>query len=206
MSEIRILIVEDEPLIATDIEQCLDNLDFRVSGIAYDPTDALHELANNQPDVVLLDINLSSDQMDGIDLAQVVKEKYQIPVIFLTSYSDRPTLDKAKRTAPAGYILKPFDERTLLATLEISLYNFAQRQKYQQPPLLLEKINRKIPTPLTDREFEVLKQLHEGRTNQQMADELFVSVNTIKTHLNNLYLKLDANSRSMVIKRVREYL
>lgn len=204
MSEIRILIVEDEPLIAADIEQCLNNLDFSVSAVVYDPADALYELAHNQPDVVLLDVNLSSDEIDGIGIAQVIKEKYQLPVVFLTSYSDRPTLDRAKKTDPAGYVLKPFDERTLLATLEISLYNFAQRQKYQQPPLLLEKINRKIPTPLTDREFEVLKHLHEGRTNQQMADDLFVSVNTIKTHLNNVYLKLEANSRSTVLKKVRE--
>lgn len=206
MSEIRILIVEDDPIISASIEQCLDNLDFQVSGVAYDPAEALEELANNTPDAVLLDINLSSKAMDGINIAQLIKEKYQLPVVFLTSFSDRSTLDRAKKTEPAGYIVKPFDERNLLATLEISLYNFAQRQKYQLPQLTVEKINKHIATPLTDREYDILQLIYEGRTNHQIADELFVSVNTIKTHINNLYLKLEVTSRATVLTRIRQML
>ena len=205
MSEIRILIVEDEPLIATDIAMHLDNMDFQVSGIAYDSDDALRQLQHNTPDAVLLDINLNAT-LDGIEIAHLIKEKYQLPVVFLTSFSDRTTLDRAKKTDPAGYIVKPFDERNLLATLEISLYNFAQRQNYTLPQLSIDKLNRHLPTPLTDREFDMLRLLYEGRTNHQIADEACVSVNTVKTHINNIYLKLEATSRSTALRRLRSLL
>jgi DNA-binding NarL/FixJ family response regulator len=205
MSEIRILIVEDEPLIATDIAMHLDNMDFQVSGIAYDSDDALRQLQHNTPDAVLLDINLNAT-LDGIEIAHLIKEKYQLPVVFLTSFSDRITLDRAKKTDPAGYIVKPFDERNLLATLEISLYNFAQRQNYTLPQLSIDKLNRHLPTPLTDREFDMLRLLYEGRTNHQIADEACVSVNTVKTHINNIYLKLEATSRSTALRRLRSLL
>jgi DNA-binding NarL/FixJ family response regulator len=205
MSEIRILIVEDEPLIATDIAMHLDNIDFQVSGIAYDSDDALRQLQHNTPDAILLDINLNAT-LDGIEIAYLIKEKYQLPVVFLTSFSDRTTLDRAKKTDPAGYIVKPFDERNLLATLEISLYNFAQRQNYTLPQLSIDKLNRHLPTPLTDREFDMLRLLYEGRTNHQIADEACVSVNTVKTHINNIYLKLEATSRSTALRRLRSLL
>lgn len=205
MYEISILIVEDEPLIAADIAMHLDNMDFRVSGIAYDSAEALYQLQYHTPDAVLLDVNLNAP-LDGIEIAQIIKEKYQLPVVFLTSFSDRTTLERAKKTDPAGYIVKPFDERNLLATLEISLYNFAQRQNFKLPELSMEGINRQLLSPLTEREFDILKLLYEGRTNNQIADEAFVSVNTVKTHINNIYLKLEATSRSTALRRLRSLL
>lgn len=203
MSEIRILIIEDDPLIAIDIEQTLNNLDFTVSGTAYSVEDALHQLKNNTPDAVLMDINLD-DEKDGIDIAEIINEKYQLPFIFLTSHADKQTLERAKKTKPAGYIIKPFDEKDLLAGLEIALYNFAQKQVQQKPSLNLHFINQKITTPLSEREFDVLCAIYEGKTNRQMADELFVSVNTVKTHISNIYLKLDVASRTAAIAKIRE--
>jgi len=203
MSEFRILIVEDEPVIAENIAHYLNNQDFKVCGIAYDDEEARALLQHELPDAAILDINLASET-NGIDLAHLINEQYHIPFVFLTSYADRETIEKVKMVKPWGYIVKPFNEKTLLATMAIAISNHAQLQSNQQPLLTIEKINKQLPTPVTDREYAVLKLIYEGKTNQQIADELFVSINTIKKHINNAYLKCNAVSRASAIVRLRE--
>src|SRR5687767_13520765 len=107
MSAIRVLIVEDEPLIAENIAMYLNNNDFTVSGIAYDDEEAFKELNVNPPDAVLLDVNLESSK-DGIDIAEYINAHNRIPFVYLTSYSDKAIVERAKKTNPAGYIVKPF--------------------------------------------------------------------------------------------------
>ncbi|HYF30985.1 MAG TPA: response regulator transcription factor [Chitinophagaceae bacterium] len=203
MSEIKILIVEDEPVIAQNISMYLNNNDFTVSGIAYDYEEAMSQLQHNPPDAVILDINLDSEQ-DGIDIASHINKKFRIPFLFLTSYSNKETLQRAKAVEPSGYIVKPFNERTLLASLEIAISNFSQRSNQQVPALHLEKINKHLLSPLTDREFAVMELIYAGKTNNQLAAELFVSLNTVKVHIKNAYLKLDAPSRTKAIARLRD--
>ncbi len=202
-SECKILIVEDEPLIAEHIATYLNNSDFMVSGIAYDDEEARQLLRTSSPDAVILDINLDGET-DGIQLAEFINKNYQLPFLFLTSYADRETLERAKKVEPWGYIVKPFNEKTLQATLEIAISNFAQRTNQLVPGIQLEKINRHLPTPLTPREFEVLQLIYKGQTNRQIAETLYVSANTIKRHINNAYLSLEATSRSTAIARLRE--
>jgi len=205
MSELKILIVEDEPVIAENIAMYLNNYDFTVSAIAYDDEEAISQLKHNTPDAVILDINLES-QMNGIQIADHINKHYQLPFLFLTSYADRETLEQAKTVEPWGYIVKPFNEKTLLASLEIAISNFAQRSNQQVPQLSLSKINRHLISPLSEREFDVLQLIYAGKTNQQIAAAIFVSVNTIKKHIQNAYLKLDAASRATVIARLREFM
>lgn len=203
MSKYKILIVEDEPAIAENISLYLNNLDFEVSGIAYDSDDALSELKNNTPDAVILDINLDSEK-DGIDIASHINQQLGIPFLFLTSYSDKNTLDRAKHVKPAGYIVKPFNDRTLLASLEIAISNHAAARNLDMPLLNMEKINRHLLSPLSDREFDVAQLVYEGITNTQIGQQLFVSLNTVKTHIKNIHLKLDANTRLRVMHRLKE--
>jgi len=122
----------------------------------------------------------------------------------VTSYADKETLQKAKKVEPSGYIVKPFNEKTLLATLEIAISNFANSSNRQVPELNLNKINKHLLSPLTEREFEVFQNIYSGKTNNQIAEIMFVSVNTIKAHIKSGYLKLDSSSRSTAIKRLRE--
>ncbi len=203
MLAIRVLIVEDEPLIAENIAMYLDNNDFTVSGIAYDDEEALSELKNNPPDAVLLDVNLESGK-DGIDIAEYIMNNNRIPFIFLTSYSDKTIVERAKRTNPAGYIVKPFNEQTLYTTLEIAMANFAAQSNRHVPGLSLPKINRHLVSPLSEREFEVVQLIYEGKTNQQICDALFIAMNTVKRHVTNSYFKLDVNNRSAAISVLRE--
>ena len=202
MSKLRVLIVEDEPLIAENISIYLDNADFEVSGIAYDSKEANEQLRNNTPDAAILDVNLDSEQ-DGIDIAEQINQKYKLPFLFLTSYSDKDTLQRAKAVKPSGYIVKPFNDKTLLASLQIAISNHAAEKNHDLPPLNLEKLNRHILSSLSDREFEVTKLAYKGITNSQIAEQLFVSVNTVKTHLKNIFLKIDADSRLSLINRLR---
>ena len=203
MDEIRVLIVEDEPLIAENIAMYLNNHDFKVSGIAYDDEEAFGELKNNPPDAVLLDVNLESPK-NGIDIAEYINSNNRIPFVFLTSYSDKTIVDRAKKTNPAGYIVKPFNEQTLYTTLEIAMTNFASRANQHVPKLSLTRINQSLPSPLSDREFEVIELIYDGKTNQQICDLLFIAMNTVKRHVTNAYFKLDVNSRSSAISLLRE--
>jgi len=88
VNEIKVLIVEDEPVIARNISLYLNNNDFSVSGIAYDYEEAMGQLQRNTPDAVILDINLESNA-DGIEIAKSINSNYKIPFVFLTSYADR---------------------------------------------------------------------------------------------------------------------
>ena len=197
------MIVEDEPVIAENIAYYLNNHDFKVCGIAYDSEEAIMFLENGSPDAIVLDINLESD-MNGLDIAAYVNSNCPIPFVLLTSYADKETIEKAKKVKPWGYIVKPFNEETLLASLEMAISNFAQTHNRNQPEPGLEKLNKHLLSPLSEREFEVLKLIYEGKTNQQVADQIFVSINTVKKHINSSYLKLDVLSRTTAIARLRE--
>lgn len=124
----RLLIVEDEPIIARDLAYMLEDLGYEVIGIAHSANDAMNILQKEEPNLVLLDINLAGS-LTGIDLAHWINQKMKLPFIFLTSYSDKETLAKAKITEPSGYLVKPIDEQNLKSTLEIAQYNFQIYQK-----------------------------------------------------------------------------
>lgn len=200
MSHIRVLIVEDEPLVAHDIASTLSGINYEVSGIAYTVAKARHQLSTNLPDIVLLDIHLGTDT-DGIMLAELIRQQYQIPFVYLTAYADAGTLERAKRTLPMGYLVKPYDERDLFATLEIALYNFGQLQGPVH--FDLEQFNASRVSKLTPREFEILQDLYEGKTSQQLCDKYFISLNTVKTHIKHLYEKLNVQSRAELMVLVR---
>jgi DNA-binding NarL/FixJ family response regulator len=203
MSEFKILIVEDEAIIAQNIAVYLNNSDFVVSGIAYDDEEAMLQLKQNTPDAAILDINLDCET-DGIHIAAYINQHTPMPFLFLTSHADKDTLERAKKVEPWGYVVKPFNEKSLLATLEIAISNFAQRSNQQIPHINFEKINRHLITQISIREFDVLQLIYQGIPNRQIAEGLFVSANTVKKHINNAYIKLDVNSRSTAIARLRE--
>jgi DNA-binding NarL/FixJ family response regulator len=205
MTGIKILIVEDEPLIAKNIGMYLNNNNYEVSAIAYDADEALHHLKRQPPDFAILDINLEGER-DGIQIAEYINQNNFIPFIYLTSYSDKDTIERAKKTNPAGYIVKPFNEKTLYATIEIALANHASQANKHVPVLSFDRINKYLVTSLTDREFDVIKLMYDGKTNQQIADELFIAMNTLKKHINNAYFKMDVASRTAAIARLREYM
>lgn len=192
------LIVEDDFLIAEDIRDYLQELNYNVVDIAYNKEQALRYLEQYEIHLALLDINLGAKD-DGIEIARHIRHTYDFPFIFLTSYSDQKTLNEAKTTQPQGYILKPFDKSDLFSTLEIAVFNY--RQSKQPSAWDIEKINKKLVDNLTQKEFEILVDLRSGATNQELAEKHFVSINTIKAHLKNINVKLDVKTRTAAIDK-----
>jgi len=203
MKTIKILIVEDDPLISEDIRELLTQANYQVIGVVHSKEDALSLLDKTLPDLALLDINLGGNT-DGITIAETINEAYKIPFLFLTSYSSKLILDKVKHTLPMGYIVKPFDEGDLVAGIEIAISNFNTFNKTEL--LSLEVINKSISNPLTQKEFEILKAIYKGNSNKDMAETHFISVNTVKTHVQKVYEKLDAHSRPEAIVKIRSIL
>jgi len=117
----KILVVEDEPIVALDLQQEVEQLGLTVVGQAESADEALMAAEENRPDLALMDVRIVGS-MDGIQTARLLREAYGIPVIFLTSYSDEPTIKRAARELPYGYLTKPFQRRELKAALELGLH------------------------------------------------------------------------------------
>ena len=134
MSKTNIIIVEDESIVAKDIQQSLKKLGYNVLAICSNGNDAINAVEEHQPDIVLMDIMLKDD-MSGIK--PQIKEKFNIPIIFLTAYADESTLNKAKVTEPHGYIIKPFKEIDLHTSIEMALYKHEKEKEIKKERDLL---------------------------------------------------------------------
>ncbi|HOV14968.1 MAG TPA: response regulator, partial [Spirochaetota bacterium] len=121
MDSTKIMIVEDEFIIAEDIKDVLTKLGYKISAIAFSGEQALKELEVQLPDLVLMDVMLRGD-LDGIDTANQIIQKYKLPVIFLTANTDQATLQRVKSSEAYGYILKPFEQKELYTNIELALY------------------------------------------------------------------------------------
>jgi PAS domain S-box-containing protein len=117
----KILVVEDESIVAMDIKNRLMRLGYDVSSIAYAGEEAVEKATKICPDLVLMDIMLRGE-MDGIEASRLIHERLDVPVVYLTAFSDEDTLQRAKITGPFGYIIKPFEDRELHVALEIAFY------------------------------------------------------------------------------------
>jgi two-component system, LytTR family, response regulator LytT len=122
----RVLVVEDEFIIAEDILETLKELGYQIAGYASTYSEALIMLNSVNPDIALVDINLNEEK-DGVDLGTVIREKHQLPFIFITSHADKTTVEKAKHLKPNGYLLKPIDKNDLYTGIEIALANFSKQ-------------------------------------------------------------------------------
>jgi DNA-binding LytR/AlgR family response regulator len=120
---IKILIVEDEMIIAEHLTMLLESMDYVVVGSAIDYNEAIELLETESPDLVLLDISLGGKK-DGVNVAETINERFKLPIIFTTSHSDEATIERAKKVNPANYLLKPFQKEQLFTAIEIALFNW----------------------------------------------------------------------------------
>ncbi|MBL7902207.1 MAG: response regulator [Bacteroidia bacterium] len=168
MEKINIFIVEDESIVAKDIQNSLIKLGYNVVGIANNGADAIEKVVELAPDLVLMDIMIKGN-LTGIEASEKIKEQINVPVIFLTAYADESTLTRAKITEPYGYILKPFKEIDLHSNIEMAIYK-----------------HRKDAALLKERDF--LYSLVENK-EEGSNDMLFVKANgkLVKVHLKDIY-------------------
>lgn len=123
MANIKILIVEDEFIIAEDLRIQLSKLGYQVIGIAKSYDKAMQLIEQDKPDLSLIDIKLKGEK-DGIHLAENIKKNYDFPFIFLTSHADRVTVERAKKVHPNGYLIKPYEREDLYTSIEIAFANY----------------------------------------------------------------------------------
>ena len=149
MTGARIFIVEDENIVALDMQKRLDKLGYSVPGIASTGPDAVKKVLETRPDLVLMDIKLIGD-MDGIEAAEQILAAYSVPIVYITAYTEEATLRRAKITEPFGYILKPFEERELHINIEIALYRHKMqnmlKEREQLFSVTLESIDDAVIT------------------------------------------------------------
>lgn len=131
MAKTSVLVVEDESIVAKDIQNSLKKLGYVVPSVENTGEDAIDAAGQYKPDLILMDIMLKGD-ISGIDAAEQIRNRYQIPVIFLTAYADESTLSKAKVTEPYGYIIKPFKEIDLHTSIEMALYKHGKEQEVKR--------------------------------------------------------------------------
>lgn len=138
-----ILVAEDEGIIAKDLERRLVRQGYAVSAVVASGEDAIRKAGELRPNLVLMDIVLYGD-IDGIDAAGVIRQRFDIPVIYLTAYADDGILERAKLTEPYGYVIKPFEDRDIHSAIEIALYRHALERKVRDSEKWLSTILQSI--------------------------------------------------------------
>ena len=131
MAKPRILIVEDERIVAEDIHRTLRNFGYDVASIVYSGREAIEKAEENTPDLVLMDIKLRGD-MDGVEAAKRIRDRFDIPVVYITALAEDSVLQRAKITEPFGYIHKPIGEKELHSSIEIALYKHGMERKLRE--------------------------------------------------------------------------
>jgi len=195
----HILIVENEPSIAQELLFNLQSLGYIVIGMAYDSESALGMLSNKKPDIVLLDVNIKGGK-DGLAIATIINEKYNIPFIFLTTHSDGEVMGRTKDIRPYGYIVKPFNNEDIKHSVAIALANYSM--DYAKEEVSKEMLNKLCQTPLNDKEFQVILDIVAGSGTSDIANKNFISINTVKYHLKNIYQKLEVSDRTELLTKI----
>lgn len=191
MNKVRVLVVEDEVIIADDLCDSLNELGYD----ALDPVgtygEAVTVIENEYPDIAILDIQLSGKK-NGIELAHEINQTYKIPFIFLTSNSDKITLDDAKKAEPFAYLVKPFNQKDLYTTIELALYNFAKRKEQ-----LLDQDKLIIKDALFIKDQKIFHRINFDDILYIKSDHVYVEIKTqqksitVRAGLNHFMDKLN---------------
>ncbi|MFT7543608.1 MAG: DNA-binding LytR/AlgR family response regulator [Gammaproteobacteria bacterium] len=167
MAKANVLVIEDEKIVSIDIQQSLKKLGYNVVGAGDTGEKAIELALSLRPDVILMDIMLKGD-MTGIEAAAAIKKEIQVPIVYLTAYTDESTLAKAKLTEPNGYIIKPFKEVDISTTIEMALYKHKKDEEVKK-------------------ERDLLYSIAEGGKSE--AEHIYVKSNSrlLKISLNDVY-------------------
>lgn len=196
-SQASICIIEDESIIAHDIAGIVSDLGYGVSKILHHSDAAIDFLSFHSPDLVLCDIKIKGPK-DGIAVAQTIRAKKAIPFVFLTSLTDSATIARAREALPYGYIIKPFDEKDLLSSIEIALYKY--REEVEKMRISKEKLESIWSQDFTQKEYEIITEMIRGTSYSEMLSLLKISNNTLKYHTKNIFSKCAVANRAELLQ------
>ena len=179
-----ILVVEDELITAESIAELLEEEDYQLAGIARDAASALLlcRQAETVPQVVVCDIHIQGET-DGIQLAAQLKKTHGCEIVFLTAYADSKTLEAAFTTEPVMYVVKPYTDTQLLVAVQMAFHKLIRREEQALPKL-----------ELTEREREIATLVGRGFSSKQIANQLGISIETVKTHRRRMLQKNNISS------------
>jgi DNA-binding NarL/FixJ family response regulator len=202
---IRLLLVDDQTLICQGLKAMLGlEPDLEIIGIAHDGQSAIDQVATLQPDVVLMDVRMPV--MDGREATRILAQKYpQLKVLVLSTFDDDQYIADAMRAGAKGYLLKDMPSEELAQAIRFVHLGYTHLAPGLMEKLVAEMSSSKpftAPTPdlsqLTPREREVLQLIASGATNRDIAQELFISEGTVKTHVTHLLNRLNLRNRSQL--------
>lgn len=211
MRKAKILIVEDEPIIALDLKRTIEKLDFEVTNTATSYNTALNSVRVNEPDIILMDINLGEKGKDGIETTKKIQKISKIPIIYITGSTDLETLNRAIKTNPVSYITKPFKREDLKSNILLGLYKSNKNPNFENKELhnlglgyfFDIKTNKlfyqDFPIKLSKKETLLLKILIEAKGELVSFEDLeyqlwpsrTVSASTLRTLIYRLRTKLE---------------
>src|ERR1039457_2406292 len=187
MNKRRIMLVEDEKVVAADIQECVKGLGYEVVGAAATGTEALRLAVKTMPDLVLMDIKLKG-VLDGIDVAGALYDQLKIPVVYLTAHADAEILERAKQTAPSGYVLKPFDDRTLRTAIELAFDRHRRERQLidggQRLAAAIGSIDEAVIVTQESGQVALMNRVAEALTGWKQEEALAKPVDEVFTILN----------------------
>ena len=205
--KIKILIADDHAVVRKGTRQILEQeTDLEVIAEASDGEEAVRLVGESKPDVVIMDISMP--KLDGIEATKKIKELYpKVPVLILSAYDDDQFVFSLIEGGAAGYLLKSASGREIIDAVravnsgDSALHPTIARKVLNHFAASAKPRAEKPEEPLTERELEVLKLATRGLSNQEIADELYLSLRTIEAHLNHIFNKLQVGSRTEAVVR-----
>lgn len=183
MPETKILIVEDEKILAMGLKNKLEKIGYAVTGLASSGSEAIENVKKTQPDLILMDIVLKGE-MDGIETAKFIVNLYDIPIIYLTAYADDEILARAEKTCPYGYILKPYKDNELKANIKMALYKHnAKKESFMD----FEDVYHDVTNFIEENEEAFKKGIIDG--------EYITGPVNVDIGLKKIYISADRNNK-----------
>jgi DNA-binding NarL/FixJ family response regulator len=200
MKPITVFIVDDHFMVIEGIQSLLQNeTALKVIGHASNTASCLSFLQRQQPDIILMDINLGTE--NGIDLCKQVKERYpQVMVLALSTFNQFSFIDKMMESGASGYLLKNAERFEIKEAIEQALKGGTYLSREVNDTLKAMEEGKNEKPALTRREKEVLELIADGLNSQEIADKLFIGVSTVDTHRKNLLIKFGVKNTAMLIR------
>lgn len=183
MPKVKILVVEDDKILAIGLEKKLEDSGFAITGIASSGAEAIDSVREIQPDLVLMDIVLKG-AMDGIETAKFIISLYDIPIIYLTAYADDEILERAEKTCPYGYILKPYKDNELIANIKMAIY---KHNLNKEEVVDFEDVYRDVTQFIEEKEDS----FREGIIDESISGPFNIDIG-----LENIYISIDRNNKN----------
>ncbi|NLO70469.1 MAG: response regulator transcription factor [Porphyromonadaceae bacterium] len=201
MDKIKLLIVDDHRILVDGLKNLFENSEtVYVTGIAYTGKECRLALQKELPDVILLDINLPD--ASGIDLCKEIKEKYsEVKIVALSSFNEYAIVRRMMENGASGYVVKNAMPEEIMMSIESVMND--ETFLCEEIDLLMRKRSHS-PVWLTPREKELLKHITEGYTNAEIAEKMFLGVETINSYRKNLLIKLNAKNTAVLVRMALE--